>query len=192
MAIARQRKNVSYGLTQPLADLTPQPISSTRAPTTSDMAEVGTTWVRRSTNQAWVLASIVANSATWTPLTVNAGATITTGDLTVTAGTIDVAVGDVDLVLGDVVVRAGDVDVTAGDITATAGNVECVEVVVTGDGGAGSAGNVVFTDTVDTGVSTGVVTINTTTANPTANSGWLKIYVGTNTRYIPFVTDIAP
>jgi adhesin HecA-like repeat protein len=226
MAISRQRKNVAYGVGQPLFGLSPEPISSTRAPTTSDKAELGTVWVNKSTDAAWVLASVASNTATWTPTTVNAGATISTGDLDVTLGDINVVTGDValtggDVILangdvtiqlgalnvdvgnaiittGDVTVTAGDIDVTAGDIDVAAGNINATLGTITGaqiaasNDIAGVGGTTTVTNTTDTTLSTGAGVVLMKTANPQDSSGWMKIYVGTDVRWVPFWTNLSP
>ena len=76
MAVSRQRKNLGYGVGQPLFDYSPRPIVTKGAPTTKDSAEIGTVWINKTTNRSYVLTSIVANSATWTPTSVNAGSSI--------------------------------------------------------------------------------------------------------------------
>jgi hypothetical protein len=60
-----QNPNVAYCLNQPYARIFPSPIVSKRAPLTTDKAQIGTVWVQSSANSAWILTSIVANSATW-------------------------------------------------------------------------------------------------------------------------------
>ena len=285
MALERQRKNFAYGIGNPLSQLVPEPIIANRAPTTSDKAELGSTWVYKATNQSWVLASIVANSATWTPLTVNAGATITTGNLTVVAGNIIATAGDITATAGDITATAGDIVATAGAITATAGDITAtagalvagttvtagtgvtattggvtaaagditatlgdlissagavdaattvtagtgvtattgdvtatfgdvvstagdvfaevdvtantgtvrgVQINATGDITVGTASEVGITNVVDTTLSTGAGVVLMKTANPGDSSGWLKIYVGTDVRYIPYWTTINP
>lgn len=218
MAISRQRKNVSYGVGQPLYDLGPLPVSSTRNPTTSDMAELGTIWTNKSTNAAFVLASIASSSATWTPMTVNAGATITTGNLTVSAGDINVTLGDITAPAGnltaggdiqttggDLIVSTGNIDVTAGDIDAdgditttsgdliaTTGDVLARSLFAGGDEGTGTATTTTFTNGTGGAVSTGAGVVLMTTANPGDSAGWLKIYVGTTVAYLPYWTNIAP
>lgn len=225
MAVSRQRRSVAYGVGSPLQFIPTQPISSTRDPVTGDFAELGTIWANKSTNAAWVLASIVSNSATWTPMTVNAGATITTGNLTVTAGDINVTVGDVVLaggsldvdqdisvtsgditvIAGDILVTAGDIDVAtgtieaesditsvAGDIVATTGDILGRSLFAGGDEGTGAATTTTFTNGTDLGVSTGEGKVLLTTANPGDSIGWIKIYVGTDIRFIPIWADIAP
>lgn len=170
MAIKRQRRNVAYGVGQPLFGLAPEPISSTRAPTTSDLAELGTTWVRTSTNQSWILASVVSNSATWSPTTVNAGLTVSTGDI---------------------VVAAGDIYTTVGSIIALTGAVEGGAVIASDDLG-GTGLTTTFTNTVDVALSTGAGVVLMKTVNPGDSSGWMKIYVGADARYIPYWTNLSP
>lgn len=170
MAVSRQRRNVAYGLGQPLLDMSPLPIASTRSPTTTDRAELGTIWTNKTTNASFILASVVANSSTWTPTTVNAGATITTGDLTVVAGDIDVTAGDIDVAAGDVNVALGAILVTAGDITATGG-----DIIATNGDVVCSFGGV----TVDVGnilVSAGDVT--TTAGDFVADAGDVVVTLG--------------
>lgn len=121
MALSRQRKNVAYGLGQPLTDMSPRPIVATRNPTTSDVAELGTNWVNKSNNGAWVLTSVVAGSSTWTDVNVSAGAVITTGDLDVVAGDINVTAGDIIASAGSILVSAGDIDLTVGSVNAAGG-----------------------------------------------------------------------
>ncbi len=58
--------NRSYGLDRALTDVFPRPVIAARAPTTGDKNHpIGREWVRTSTNQAWILTSVVAGSATW-------------------------------------------------------------------------------------------------------------------------------
>lgn len=209
MAINRQRQSVSYGLSQPLVGTPPEPIVSTRAPSTTDKAEIGTTWINKSTNASWVLASIVANSATWTPTTVNAGATITTGDLTVVVGDIDVTAGDINIdegdllltlgsitteaVAGSITAEKGDIVANAGDIRADDGSLVCGTVVqVGGDDGIGFVGFTTFTNVVDDAVSTGAGKVLMKTANAGDSFGWMKFYDGSEVSHIPFWRNISP
>ena len=50
-----QRKNLSYGITQPLVDQAPMPIRSDRAPGGFDRAEVGTIWIDMPNNDSYIL-----------------------------------------------------------------------------------------------------------------------------------------
>ncbi len=78
-------RNVAYGLNQPLINENQPPIVSTRNPTTADKALIGTLWVNTSNDDAFILTSIVANSANWASTTGGGG---TFSSLTVTPGPI--------------------------------------------------------------------------------------------------------
>jgi len=60
-----------------------------------------------------------------------------------------------------------------------------------GDTG-GDASTTTFTNVVDSGVSTGVMTINTTTGNNGSNTGFYKALLDTTPIYIPYFANIAP
>jgi hypothetical protein len=129
----------------------PRPVIATRAPTTSDFAELGTLWVNKTTGTAYYITRVVANSATWsvaasttaaalavgTSLTVGTTATIGTG-LTVTAGGATIGgntsvtgsflasttVGaGTSIAAGTTVTGGTGVIATTGGVTATAGNI---------------------------------------------------------------------
>jgi len=58
--------NKSYGLSNPLQDIFPEPVVAQRSPTTSDLGyRIGQTWVNQSTGQIYGLSSVSAGSATW-------------------------------------------------------------------------------------------------------------------------------
>jgi len=61
----RQQQNVAYGLSEALINVPLLPIVSNRVPTTNDKAAIGTLWIDKLQNQAYVLTSIVNNLATW-------------------------------------------------------------------------------------------------------------------------------
>lgn len=65
----RLQNNVSYGLSQPLIDTPLLPIVSNRAPGFNDKAPIGTIWVDKSQNTAYLLTSIVNDEATWVNIT---------------------------------------------------------------------------------------------------------------------------
>jgi len=92
-----QKKNVSYGLSQPLVGATPEPIISKRAPKVSDHAEIGTVWIDQPNNDGYILTSVIANVATWIGIGGGSGTfnavTVNPGDLTMTAGDINVTAG---------------------------------------------------------------------------------------------------
>jgi len=94
-----QFTQTAYGLSQALINVFPVPIVSPAAnPTTSNLAQIGTIWINKSANAAFILTSIVSNSANWinlvggagvfTSLTVNPGPTnlSTVGNGAVTIG----------------------------------------------------------------------------------------------------------
>lgn len=113
--MANVRKNVAYGLNNPLQDLAPQPIVSQRAPTANDFAEIGTTWVDVPNQSVYVLAAIVGNAAVWTTSPASgvglfASVTVNPGDVDVTAGDVNIAAGNLNLLAGNAVI-AGDLTV---------------------------------------------------------------------------------
>jgi hypothetical protein len=63
-----QKPKVAYGLSQPNFSTSPMPIVTNRIPTTADTAEVGTIWIDKTTNEAWVLTSVISNISNWLPL----------------------------------------------------------------------------------------------------------------------------
>lgn len=77
--------NVAYSLSQsPLTLMSPLPVvSKTRAPTTADKNyPIGQLWIFVNNNAAYILTSVVNNSATWTSVTASTGASVST--LTIT------------------------------------------------------------------------------------------------------------
>jgi len=56
-------------------------VSASRAPTTSDKSDIGTIWINKSTDTAYILTSIVSNSANWENFTDEITATGTDGQL---------------------------------------------------------------------------------------------------------------
>lgn len=83
MSVNNQYQNVAYGLNQALLAVAPLPIISQRPPTTADTAPLGQLWIDVPGNLAYVLTSIVANSATWVSIAGGAGSF---ASLTVTPG----------------------------------------------------------------------------------------------------------
>lgn len=116
MAVDQRRNRRALASTgSPSIVLNPQTIRSQRKPTTSDFAEIGTTWIDIPNDDVYVLTSIVANSATWTTSPASGGTTVS--DLTVTgAGGITVDQGDVDITLGDLNIPAGNATI-GGDLS---------------------------------------------------------------------------
>lgn len=232
--------NTAYGLSQALINVFPTPIVSTRDPLASDRAQLGTTWVNKSSNDAFVLTSVVAGASTWvgvgggtgtfTSLTVNpgnitatagninatagsmsAGTTITagtgivstTGNITASAGNVSAIGGSVSAgttvtagtgitaTTGNIVASVGNINATLGSVTAGS-NIAGLMIGATGDAGSGAATVTQFTNATNTTQSTGALSIVSTTANPGNNAGFIKIYVGLTTAYVPYFTNIAP
>lgn len=96
--------NVAYGLTDSLLNVFPKPIIALRAPLATDKAQLGTVWVNKAANTAYVLTSVINNVATWTglggagtfsALTVTPGPVSLTGTTTInTTGTANTTIGN--------------------------------------------------------------------------------------------------
>lgn len=127
-----------------LQNLQNKPIIANRAPTTADSAEIGDTWINKTTNSAYTLVNVSAGSFTWVTSPASGVGTftdvaITPGDLTVAgdvtaagklalsgaaethaiAGNLDIA-GDLDVT--GVFTFTGDLDLTSAaliDLTST-------------------------------------------------------------------------
>lgn len=133
----RKRLKRAYGFGQGLYNLSPKPIVAKRAPTTSDMAELGTIWIDKTTEIAYTLIKVANNQAVWgnqavvgtnlANLTVNPGPTDITGDVTVNsavASTIDLNAGTGGaaiattgaLALSSSQAAANCIDLTASDV----------------------------------------------------------------------------
>ena len=69
----KQRRNVGYGLSQPLVNVFPVPIVADRDPAGNDRAEPGTIWVNKLTDDVFVSASTTANVTDWTSIAGGAG-----------------------------------------------------------------------------------------------------------------------
>lgn len=155
---------VSYGLTQPLITEAPKPIVALRAPTTHDINyALGTLWIQPkntssvAVNFAWVLTSIINNSASWlqietgggtgvfTALTVTGVSTLTgttniniTGAATTNIGNggtgavnIGNATGGVSITgatgVTGTLTASTGLIATTGGVTATAGNIDAAD-----------------------------------------------------------------
>lgn len=201
----QQYKQVGYGLTQALIPLAAFPITSSRAPLTTDKAQLGTIWVYQPSNSAYVLVSIVNNSATWVNVSGGSGSftNLTVTNLTVTgtsnlegavtAGAgMTVTTGNVTLDAGNLIVDVGNVIVTTGSISVPSASVAGEGLIVTGDIGAGTASEIALTNVTNTTQGGGALTLMATTAFPGTNTGFIKIYVGTTVAYIPYFTNISP
>lgn len=69
----RRQANVVYGLSEALTNVPLLPIIANRPPGPNDFAAIGTIWVDKPQNIAYVLTSIVNNEATWVNITQSPG-----------------------------------------------------------------------------------------------------------------------
>ena len=137
-------RNVAYGLNQPLINEAQLPIVSTRNPTTSDKALIGTVWVNTSNNDAFILTSIVANSANWASTTGGGGSF---SSLTVTPGPISLT--------GTTTINTiGAATTSIGSTTGASGIALAV-----GTGNFSLSGATGSTITIGTGLTTGTILI---------------------------------
>ena len=150
MAI-REFPQTSYGSSQPTVEKTKETLVMGRAPTTSDITDIGRSFLNSATGDYYVLSAVTGApaSATWKKLEVTGGAgTFTTVTTTgaITAGT---TVDATTVVTGGTGVTAttGDITADAGDIVATLGAVDAATTVTAGTGVTVTTGDV----TVSTG-----------------------------------------
>jgi hypothetical protein len=206
--------NTAYGLSQSIINVFPTPIVATRDPRTTDRAQLGTIWVNKSSNDAFVLTSVVSNVSTWQSVSGGAGdfssITVTPGDVTISAGNLNLTLGDITVSVGDIAATLGSITAgttivagtgitaTTGNISATVGSVTAgsrvsgLMIGATGDAGSGAATITQFTNATDTTQGVGALSILSTNGNPGNNTGFIKIYVGLTAAYIPYFTNIAP
>lgn len=171
MSSANQNLDISYGLSQPTVQMNPRTIIANRAPGNSDMKPLGTLWIYKSTNAAYILTSIVANIPTWSDVTGAAGVfaslTVAPGPIalsgTTTINTVGASTTFIGSAPGTGAVNIGNVTgntaitgtlTTSAGITATTGNI------------AASAGALSASTTVTAGTS-----ITATLGNITATNG---------------------
>lgn len=133
----------AYGIGNALVQLAPRPIVSNRAPTTSDLAEIGTNWIDKTNDDVYALTSISAAGANWATTPAGGATTLVSLDITglggldvqnagstttISSGTINfdnaAATTTVsgDLTVAGVFTMTGDFDLTSGaliDLTST-------------------------------------------------------------------------
>lgn len=104
-----QNLHVAYGFTQPLLNQISPPILAPRSPLATDKAQLGTIWINKILNVAFVLTSIDNNQANWQALagavslpslTVNPGPVSITGAVTIEGVTAINATGVDSTVIG--------------------------------------------------------------------------------------------
>ncbi|HVW99254.1 MAG TPA: hypothetical protein VHA52_02270 [Candidatus Babeliaceae bacterium] len=141
---------VSYGLSQALINQPPFPIYAKRAPTTHDIGyALGTLWVFVESNEAYILTSVVNNTATWLQVEASGGAGVFSS-LTVTPGPISLT-------------GTTTINTTGAGVT----------TIGTGGTGAVNIGNATG-NTAVTGSLTASVNITATTGNIVASSGSIE------------------
>jgi hypothetical protein len=148
MFMSQYFNQVSYGLTQALITEAPAPILAQRAPTVNDKKwALGQLWIYSSTNAAYVLTSIVSNSATWLQIESSGGAgsfsTLTVTGLSTLGATTIVGTANINTTgtaatnIGN---ATGNVAVT-GTLTSTVGLTAGTSVVA-GTGITATTGNI--------------------------------------------------
>ena len=181
MAVQNLRRNVSYGLSDPLLNVFPAPIISQRSPTGNDIAQLGQTWVNTLTNQVYTLSSITASVANWAVSAVGGGGLTTAnadvGSATTLADAMTFAGGSnintsaaahtVTFNFNNSIAVSGSITagtaITAGtSITATAGNITAAvgNIVATAGNISCSAGTLTCNNAVVESMGAGVVQSN--------------------------------
>ena len=160
----RQRQNVAYGLSQPLIPEAPAPIAAHRSPTTTDYAAIGTVWSNTITSQVYILASIIANVATWILVTAGGGAgvfaslTVTPGPISLTGTTTINTAGAAATNIGN----AASTTTIVGPTNINQTGAAATNIAVTGTG-AVNIGNATGNVTIPTGslfLTTGDISLN--------------------------------
>ena len=151
-----QPNNVDYGFSQPLNAVFNPPVVSKRIPTTADKFPIGTVWCRTSTNDFYVLTSIVNNLANWTTNTNGSG--IFTS-ITVTTGPNDIE--------GTTTIN------TAGSASTSIGNNSGASgiAMLVGTGNFTLNGAATSTYTIGAATTTGTITIGGTAESGTITLG---------------------
>jgi hypothetical protein len=154
---------VGYGLTSALPVLAPYPINAKRAPLTSDTGyPIGQVWIYGASNAAYILTSIVSNSATWESLSGGAGSF---GSLTVTPGPVSLTGTTTINTTGTATTSIGSA--AGGNVTVLSPSVD----IDSSAAGSVAVGDSITTGTIDigTGLTTGSMQIgNHTSTNSVA------------------------
>jgi hypothetical protein len=79
-----QRRNLAYGINNPLQQIPPTPIEAKRNPTIHDKMQLGTLWINTSNNTSFILTKTANNAADWQLMSVaDAAFPVTNGQLTI-------------------------------------------------------------------------------------------------------------
>jgi hypothetical protein len=207
---------VAYGLSDALLNVFPAPIVGVRNPTAADKAQIGSIWVNKTSNDAWVLTSIANNAAVWTGIGGGSGTftslTVNPGNITATAGNISATAGSVSAgttvtagtgitaTTGNITATTGNLIATAGNITATAGNITATAGNITATAGEVVAGGIVEGQSLVATGDSGGFALSTTLSSATStalSSGTLSIKSesanpGNNTGFLKFYVGVTP
>ena len=96
---------------------------------------------------------------------------------------------------GSVLINAttgGAASIVASDAIVTTSDIEGGQLIATNDTGGSVAKNTITNGNVANVPGGGALTIDSQSANPGTQAGFIKIYVGAATAYIPYFTNIAP
>lgn len=165
--------NTAYSLNQPLSNIFPEPIVSLRAPLTSDKAPIGTLWVWKTFNQAFVLTSIVNNSASWENFVGGEGffnSLLVGVELAVTPGLVFIGAS----ASNTAVVTIGSTFTTTSVLISSGATGTGIQLAGNGPIGIGmnavaktiTIGNVTGATAVDINTGTGGFTLDTATGGP--------------------------
>ena len=147
MASAQNFRFQSPSTLSPLADIFPDPIVAKRAPQTTDINyNLGQLWIFPANNAAYILTSVVSNSATWSDVT---GGALLVTSLTVNPGPTSLStVGNGAVTIGNAT-NTGTVTISVGTGNfALNGNGNSISI------GTDAAGNSVFIGNVGAGATT--------------------------------------
>ena len=86
MAVRRVNPTFVYGMGDNLIQMPPRPIVAERDPSTSDLAELGTLWINKTSGTIFGLADITAGSANWASTPAAGATTLTSLDITGVGG----------------------------------------------------------------------------------------------------------
>lgn len=154
MAINRKERRQAIGLGQGFLTLSPLPVVAQRAPTNSDVAEIGTIWLDQLGNDVYILLEVIAGSSSWVAIGAGAGifdsvtsTTFVTAGTTVTAGT-------------GVIATTGGFTAsnwTAGTVVSSAAGVLSSQALTNGQVLIGSTGVAPVAATLTAGAGIGIV-----------------------------------
>lgn len=184
--------NTAYGITNALQNVFPAPVIANRAPATTDTGyQLGTIWVYKATNAAWVLTSVASAAANWesitgasgsfTSLTVSPGPISLTGTTTInTTGAATTSIGSTSGASGiALLVGSGNysLDGAAGSTITEGASLTTGTITIGGTAqqGAMTLGSSSATNIVNLGIGAGATTVNIATGVTNAKT----INVGT-------------